>query len=97
METSNLSHVIKLVDRKNIVISGIKRIINFDDKEFSLESVMGDINIKGSELEMIKLDTIDGNVSIKGNIDCIDYIDGQSSGDKLLSKLFKWVNLYIWY
>ena len=65
METSNLNHVVKMVERKSIVISGIKKIVTFDDKQFTLESNMGDIIIKGSGLEMIKLDTIDGNVSIK--------------------------------
>ncbi|MDE6141418.1 MAG: sporulation protein YabP, partial [Bacilli bacterium] len=71
METTNLNHIVKIVERKSIVISGIKRIVNFDDKQFTLESNMGDIIIKGNSLEMIKLDTIDGNVSIKGNIDSI--------------------------
>ena len=68
IEVPNLSHIIKLSDRKNIIISGIKKINNFDDKEFSLDSVMGGIIIKGENLEMIKLDTVEGNVSIKGKI-----------------------------
>lgn len=89
METTNMNHVIKLVERKNIVISGIKRIINFDDKEFSLESNMGDIVIKGSGLEMIKLDTIDGNVSIKGTIDSISYSVSNKDKESLITKLFK--------
>ena len=92
METANMNHVIKLVERKNIVISGIKRIINFDDKEFSLESNMGDILIKGNGLEMIKLDTIDGNVSIKGTIDSISYTVSSKDKESLITKLFKWVS-----
>ncbi len=89
METTNLNHIVKIVERKSIVISGIKRIVNFDDKQFTLESNMGDIIIKGSSLEMIKLDTIDGNVSIKGNIDSINYLDHSKAGDSLITKLFK--------
>ena len=50
IEVPNLSHIIKLSDRKNIIISGIKKINNFDDKEFSLDSVMGGIIIKGENL-----------------------------------------------
>ena len=57
-----LNHIIKLTDRKNIIISGIKKINSFDEKEFDLDSIMGNIIIKGSNLEMIKLDTIEGNV-----------------------------------
>ncbi len=89
METSNLNHVVKMVERKSIVISGIKKIVTFDDKQFTLESNMGDIVIKGSGLEMIKLDTIDGNVSIKGTIDSMNYLDHAKKEDSLITKLFK--------
>ncbi len=88
METQSMNHVVKMVDRKSIIISGIKRIINFDDKQFSLESNMGEIIIKGNSLEMIKLDTIDGNVSIKGSIDSIVYSNIKQS-ESLITKLFK--------
>ena len=67
---------------------------NFDDKEFSLDSIMGGIIIKGENLEMIKLDTVEGNVSIKGKINSFYYTDNASKENSLLMKLFKWSNLY---
>lgn len=94
IEVPNLSHIIKLSDRKNIIISGIKKINNFDDKEFSLDSVMGGIIIKGENLEMIKLDTVEGNVSIKGLINSFYYTDAASKENSFLMKLFKWFNFY---
>ena len=75
IDVPSFTHVVKLNDRKNIIISGIKKIINFDDKEFNLESIMGNIIIKGENLEIIKLDTIDGHVSIKGKIISVNYLD----------------------
>ena len=92
METPNLNHVVKIIERKSIIISGIKKIVNFDDKQFTLESNMGLIVIKGNSLEMIKLDTIDGNVSIKGNIDSMSYMNDSKNSESLITKLFKWVN-----
>lgn len=89
METPNLNHVVKIIERKSIVISGIKKIVNFDDKQFTLESNMGLIVIKGNSLEMIKLDTIDGNVSIKGNIDSMSYMSDSKNSESLITKLFK--------
>ena len=77
------------IQRKNIIISGIKKIVSFDDKQFLLESNMGNIFIKGSNLEMIKLDTIDGNVSIKGTIDSFVYAEDKKVGDSIITKLFK--------
>lgn len=92
VEVPAFSHVIKLNDRKNIIISGIKKINSFDEKEFDLESVMGNILIKGESLEMIKLDTVEGNVSIKGKINSFSYSDYQNKENSLLMKLFKWNN-----
>ena len=90
IEVPNLSHIIKLSERKNIIISGIKKINNFDEKEFSLESLMGNIIIKGENLEMLKLDTIEGNVSIKGKINSFSYTDAPTKDNGILMKLFKW-------
>ncbi|NLL01999.1 MAG: sporulation protein YabP [Mollicutes bacterium] len=89
IEVPAFTHVVKINDRKNIVISGIKKIVSFDDREFLLESSMGTIIIKGSTLEMIKLDTVEGNVSIKGKIDSFAYTDTASKENSIISKLFK--------
>ena len=89
IDVPSFKHVVKLNDRKNIIISGIKKIINFDDKEFNLESIMGNIIIKGENLEIIKLDTIDGNVSIKGKINSFSYNEISQKENSLLVKLFK--------
>ena len=89
IDVPSFTHVVKLNDRKNIIISGIKKIINFDDKEFNLESIMGNIIIKGENLEIIKLDTIDGNVSIKGKINSFSYNEISQKENSLLVKLFK--------
>lgn len=93
-EVSNLSHIIKLSERKNIIISGVKKINNFAEKEFNIDTIMGGLNIKGENLEMIKLDTIEGNVSIKGKINQVTYTDVSSKENSILMKLFKWFNYY---
>lgn len=89
IDVPSFTHVIKLNDRKNIIISGIKKINNFDDHEFNLDSIMGNIIIKGEGLEMVKLDTIEGNVSIKGKINSFTYNEGLTKENSLLVKLFK--------
>lgn len=88
-ELQGLSHIIKLNDRKNIIISGVKRINNFDDKEFNIDTVMGCIVISGEGLEMIKLDTIEGNVTIKGKVNSLSYSDVVSKDNSFLMKLFR--------
>ena len=91
---STFSHSVNIIERKSIVISGVKKIENFDSEEFLLETNMGFMTIKGHDLEIIKLDTFQGTVSIKGQIDSISYMDSlnkKNKNESVLSKLFKWV------
>ena len=90
---TSLNHNITINERKNIVISGVKKIDSFDNEEFLMETTLGYLVIKGSELEIIKLDTYQGNVSIKGKIDNLMYLDNingkKNKDDSILNKLFK--------
>ena len=85
---ASLNHNITINERKNIIISGVKKIESFDNEEFLLETTMGNIVIKGSELEIIKLDTYQGTVSIKGTINSLIY-DSIKKEEGVFSKLFK--------
>jgi len=87
------NHLVTLNDRKNIVLSGIKKLNNFDDSEFFVDSILGSIVIKGENLELIKLDTFQGNLSIKGKINSINYLDSKKvKADNIMARLFKWAN-----
>ena len=88
---SLISHNVTISDRKNIIISGVKKIESFDDEEFLMETNMGFVLVKGNELEIIKLDTYQGNVSIKGKINSLTYMDStkKEKDEGMFSKLFK--------
>ena len=89
---NTFSHGITIAERKNILVTGVKKIESFDNEEFFMETSLGYLVIKGSELEIIKLDTYQGNVSIKGRVDSMAYIDSGSKKDKdnsIINKLFK--------
>ena len=87
-----LTHSIQISERKSIQINGIKKIESFNKEEFFLQSVMGFILIKGEELELIKLDTFQGTISIKGRINSLIYLDENNKKVKkesLVARLFK--------
>jgi len=89
--TSN--HTISINERKNINITGVKKIDSFDNEEFLMDTTMGYVIIKGSDLEIVNLDTFQGNVSIKGRLDSLTYLDGMTKKDKgegIFTRLFKW-------
>ena len=85
-------HHVYLKDRKTLELTGIKKIESFDDQEFLMETVMGFLALKGEGLELLKLDTLQGNVSIKGLLKSFSYIDEGMKKEKessIISRLFK--------
>lgn len=90
-EFNNYNHGITLTERKNLIVSGVKKIENFDEEEFLMETTMGMLTVKGEELELIKLDTMQGNVSIKGKINSINYNEDNKIKEKdgIFNRLFK--------
>ena len=54
---NNFNHSISLLEKKTLVITGVKKIDNFDKNHFILDTTMGYMVIKGEDLELIKLDT----------------------------------------
>ena len=59
-----------------------------------MDTTLGFLIVKGEDLEIIKLDTYQGNVSIKGKIDSLSYLENNNSKDKnkdnsFINKLFK--------
>lgn len=87
---TNYNHSISLLERKTLVITGVKKIDNFDKTHFILDTTMGFMVIKGEELELVKLDTFAGNVTIKGTINSLDYVlDNKKSEEGIFSRLFR--------
>ena len=89
---ASFNHGLSLAERKNVVVTGVKKIESFDTSEFMIDTTLGYLNIKGEELEIIKLHTYQGNVSIKGKVDALIYLYNNQKKDKdssFISKLFK--------
>lgn len=88
-ETYN--HIINITDRKSIILSGIKKINNFDENEFFVDSIMGQLIIKGECLELLKMDTFQGNLTIKGKINAINYLEENKKirTENIMARLFK--------
>lgn len=91
VENISYTHGISINERKIIYITGVVKIESFDDEEFLIETNMGYLAIKGSGLEIVRLDTKDGILSIKGTLDSFAYFDSmkKSSKSSFMEKLFK--------
>ena len=70
---TNYNHGITLIERKSLVVSGVKKIENFDEQECLMETTMGYLNIKGT---------------IKG-INYIEEIKNKDKEQGIFNRLFK--------
>ncbi|MBU5266108.1 sporulation protein YabP [Virgibacillus proomii] len=87
---TTIDHNVKINNRKNLEISGVKEVDSFDNEEFLLETVMGYLIVRGQNLQLKNLDVNEGSVVIKGKIYELSYIDEQQEKAKgFFSKLFK--------
>ena len=72
---------LSLEDRKKLTLSGVLEVVNFDDEKISLNTILGNLAIKGEGLKMNKLDVQNGDVIIMGYISSMIYSgkDGKKS------------------
>lgn len=86
-----INHSISVLERHNVTITGVIKIDSFDSEEFLLQTSLGLLGIKGRELEIIKLDTYEGTITIKGVIDGFTYLETNKSKkeESVITRLFK--------
>ena len=87
---SNQFSEIKIIDRKRINLTGVKKIVSFNPEEFLIETTLGVLLLKGQDLEIVKLDTTEGVLSIKGKINSFNYLDSNKNKEtSFIARLFK--------
>ena len=87
---SNNYGEVKIIDRKKVNLTGVKKLVSFNPEEFLIESTLGVILLKGNDLEVIKLDTNDQLLSIKGRFNSLTYMDSnKKSESSFIARLFK--------
>lgn len=86
-------HSLNLINRKNMDLTGISNVINFDDKEIILQTTMGYMVISGEDLHITNLNLDEGKVAVQGSINNIEYkvqgTDYKAKGKNVLNRLFK--------
>ena len=89
---SKSGHKMVLSNRKNGVLNGVIDVLSFDVGEILLETELGMLMIKGSDLHVNRLTLEKGEVDIEGRIDSLVYSDvkkASKQAESLLGRLFK--------
>ena len=90
MEENKTTSLIRLENRKNCDLEGVKKLDSFDDKEFLIETTDGYLHIKGKGLSLGNMNMEEGKLTINGTIDSLDFVNkGMKKEGNFLNKLFK--------
>ena len=68
-------HSIVLEDRKNMTLTGIKEVSNFNEQKIELLTEMDQLTITGRSLHIINFSPNTGDLRLRGTIDSLVYAD----------------------
>ena len=87
----NISHKLTLDNRKEALLTGVKDVVSFDEKEILLQTSEGRLQIRGSQLHVKGLDLEKGEAVLDGHVDSLIYLskDSPKKEEPLFTRLFR--------
>lgn len=86
-------HSLKLVNRNQMELTGVRNVNTFDEQEIVLETQQGFLSIAGEQLHITLLNLEEGKVAVEGSIGSIVYreqgSDMRTRSRNILSRLLK--------
>lgn len=76
-------------NRKNLNISGVKDVSNFDDETILLDTFLGKMTIKGEQLHIESFNASTGDLSATGKVYAVVYMSDAKTTGGLFSRIFK--------
>ncbi len=82
-------HTLTLEDRRSLTVSGVSRILSYDETTAALATPLGNLTVGGQELQVSELSVRTGQVHIAGKIEYLQYTENRESSGGLLARLFR--------
>ncbi len=90
IDTGQGKHNLILENRRNLVLTGVTDVDNFDEGSILLYTQLGELIIKGKKLHINVMNVETGDLSVEGDICAVIYGDkDRNKKANLLGKLFK--------
>ena len=83
-----LPHRLTLNDRRQLAMTGVSEVVNFDENAVVLRTQMGTLVIQGQELQLKTLSPEGGKVEVEGTICAMHYQEARQ-GENWLRRLLK--------
>lgn len=88
IKKDNKEQLIVLSNKKNLSISGTNKVISLKPDLIQLNTVFGDLQVFGNNLELIKLDNTTTRAEINGEINALKFIE-EKNKEPFFRKIFK--------
>ena len=83
-----MPHTIILEGREKLSISGVTDVQSFDEEQILLETVRGMLLVRGQGLHVERLQLEVGELTVQGEVGCIEYDESARPRGGLFSRLF---------
>lgn len=84
-----LPHNIIIEDRSKLMVTGVANVDSFDEQTVVLVTEMGELTIRGVNLNISKFNVETGELSMDGSIYALVYTNSQKQQGGLISRLFR--------
>ncbi|MBE6830746.1 MULTISPECIES: sporulation protein YabP [Eubacteriales] len=81
-------HSLILENRRALTATGVSNVDSFDEQTIVAYTDLGQLIIKGTKLQINKLNIETGELTLTGDISAMSYVENQLSGG-FFSRLFK--------
>ena len=81
------SHSVTIEERNHLSMTGAVNVENFEESAMTIETTMGNLTLKGSDMHIIKFDTQAGELVIEGEFDQIEYSDSAGKKEGFFARL----------
>ncbi len=81
------AHNVSMEGRAKLSVSGVEDVSGFDENLIVLSTALGDLNIRGRELHIEKIDLEQGQLEVRGSIQELSYEETVKAGS-IWTRLF---------
>ncbi len=78
-----------LENRKNLHVTGVKDVAEFNDEKVVLNTELGELTIDGERLNISQFAQETGELMLEGKIDTLIYNENQKNEGGFFSRIFK--------
>lgn len=82
-------HKLVMENREKLSVTGVENVEGFSETSVTLDTNMGRLLIKGENLHINKLDVSDGEFSLDGKVNSLEYLKKSGKKGSLLENLFR--------